>query len=70
MIHGFRKRRGCNTAIKDAKWDMMARQEAGKTDHQVFLDLSKAFDMVDWERLVLVMKAYGFGTRTIHFFTN
>jgi Reverse transcriptase (RNA-dependent DNA polymerase) len=68
-IHGFCKRRGCNTAIKDTKWDMMACQEVGKTYHQVFLDLSKAFDTVDWERLILVMKAC-FGTRTIRFFTN
>lgn len=27
------------SAIKDAKWDMMVRQEAGKTDHLVFLDI-------------------------------
>jgi hypothetical protein len=49
---------------------MRARQDNGSTYHQVFLDLSKAFDTVDRERLLLVMRAYGFGDRTMRFFEN
>jgi exonuclease III len=69
-IHGFRAERGCQTAIYEAKADMQARQEAGSTYHQVFLDLSKAFDTVDRDRLLLVMRAYGFGDRSMRFFEN
>jgi len=69
-IHGFRAARGCKTAIEDAKWDMMACQESGQMYHQVFLDLSKAFDTVDRMHLLSIMRAYGFGERTMNFFTN
>jgi Reverse transcriptase (RNA-dependent DNA polymerase) len=34
------------------------------------LDLSKAFDMVDQERLKMVMVAYGFGNRAMRFFED
>ena len=67
-IHGFRTGRGCQTALFEAKADMDAREAAGATYHQIFLDLSKAFDTVDRERLFLVMKAYGMGFRSIQFF--
>jgi len=66
-IHRFRVARGCNMAIQDAKWDMMACQESGQTYHQVFLDLSKAFDTVDRTCLFMIMRAYGFGERTMIF---
>jgi hypothetical protein len=46
-VHGFWAERGCLTAIYEAKMDMTARMESGSTYHQVFLDLSKAFDTVD-----------------------
>jgi hypothetical protein len=69
-IHGFRAARGCQTAIYEAKADMQARHDSGSTYHQVFLDLSKAFDMVDRDWLLLVMRAYGFGNRTMRFFEN
>jgi Reverse transcriptase (RNA-dependent DNA polymerase) len=69
-IHGFCTQRGCQTALFEAKTDMQAREDAGLTYHQIFLDLSKAFDMVDHERLKMVMEAYGFGFRAMRFFEN
>ena len=69
-VHRFRASRGCQSAIYEAKSDMQARQDSGSTYHQAFLDLSKAFDTVDRERLLLVMRAYGFGNRTMRFFEN
>jgi Reverse transcriptase (RNA-dependent DNA polymerase)/Endonuclease/Exonuclease/phosphatase family len=69
-VHGFRAERGCQTALREAKSDMQAREAAGKTYHQIFLDLSKAFDTVDRGRLTQIMRAYGFGFRSMRFFTN
>jgi exonuclease III len=69
-IHGFRLQRGCQTALFEAKKDMSTREEAGRTYHQIFLDLSKAFDTVDRRRLLTIMSCYGFGFRAMRFFTN
>jgi Reverse transcriptase (RNA-dependent DNA polymerase) len=57
-IHGFRSRRGCQTALFDARADMEARERGGLPYHQIFLDLSKAFDTVNRERLLMIMWAY------------
>jgi exonuclease III len=67
-IHGFRSGRGCQTALYEAKADMDAREAAGRPYHQIFLDLSKAFDTVNRERLLIIMRAYGFGPRSMRFF--
>jgi hypothetical protein len=68
-INGFRTQRGCQTALWEAKMDMQAREEAGLSYHQIFLDLLKAFDMLDRARLLDIMRVYGFGERTMRFFT-
>jgi hypothetical protein len=69
-IHGFRMQRGCQTALWEAKTDMQPRQEAGLSYHQIFLDLSKAFDVVDRGRLLSIMQAYRFGFRAMRFFST
>jgi hypothetical protein len=47
---------------------MTAREDAGRAYHQIFLDLLKAFDTVDRERLLSLMRAYGFGEKAESFF--
>jgi len=67
-IHGFRTGRGCQMALFEAKADMEARELGTQTYHQIFLDLWKAFDTVNRDRLLMVMQAYGFGYRALRFF--
>jgi Reverse transcriptase (RNA-dependent DNA polymerase) len=69
-VHGFRAECGCQTALREAKSNMQVQEAAGKTYHQIFLDLSKAFDTVDCSRLTQIMQAYRFGFRSMQFFRN
>ena len=69
-IHGFRAGRSCSTAILEAKLEMQRARRSGQVYYQVFLDLSKAYDTVDRDRLRLVLQAYGIGPRLLRFLDN
>ena len=70
-VHGFRTGRSCSTAIPEAKLvEMQRTRMAGKVYYQVFLDLCKAYDTVDRDRLRLVLQAYGIGPRLLRFLDN
>ena len=58
-----RRGRGCTTAIIEAKFLAEKARSEGKLLFQVFLDLTKAYDMVDRERLFLLLEDYGMGPR-------
>lgn len=62
-IHGFQSKRSCSTGILEAKLAMQRARREGRIYHQVFLDLSKAYDTLDRERMAEVMQAYGIGPR-------
>lgn len=66
-VHGFRKGRSCSTAILEAKLEMQRARQEGQVYYQVFLDLSKAYDTVDRDRLREVLQAYGVGPRLLRF---
>ena len=62
-IHGFRKKRGCFTAIGEAKMRMQRAACKGITLYQIYLDLRKAYDSVNREGVIALMKKYGVGPR-------
>ena len=61
VLHGFRDRRGAGTAIMELK----LAKELARVDHEplflVFLDLRKAYDTVDRDRLIQTLEGYGAG---------
>ena len=64
-LHGFRKKRGCGTAILECRLEQERALYKGETLFQVFLDLTKAYDTLDRERTLLIMEQYGVGPNII-----
>ena len=64
-LHGFCFRRGTGTALIEMKLHRELADMLGKILFQMFLDLKKAFDTLNRERLLEVMAAYGVGPRLL-----
>jgi hypothetical protein len=69
-LHGFRPGRGTGTASLDAKLRMQLAHIHGTPLYQIFLDLSKAYDTLDRNRTIQILKDYGVGERLIRLLTN
>ena len=56
ILHGFRKGRGMGTAIMELK----IAHDLARIDQEliflVFLDLRKAYDTMDWDRLLITLE--------------
>ena len=57
-LHGFRARRGTGTACIEAKLLQQLSKMVQKTLHFIFLDLWKAYETVDRERLLEILEGY------------
>ena len=57
-IHGFRRKRGCFTAIGEVKLRIQQVACAGRTLYQVYLDLRKAYDSVNREGILALLEKY------------
>jgi Reverse transcriptase (RNA-dependent DNA polymerase) len=69
-LHGFLPTRGTSTAIIEAKLKLDTTIATGTTSFQVFMDLSKAYDSVSREKLLLLLTQYGVGPNIITILTN
>jgi hypothetical protein len=63
-IHGFREGRGTGTATIEAKLLMQLAARSNKPLHMVFMDLKKAYDTLDRDRTMKILKGYGVGENT------
>jgi hypothetical protein len=69
-LHGFRHQRGTGTAILEAKLEMQWAASQGVPYYQIFLDLVKAYDAVDRDRLIDILAGYGFGPNILRFLSR
>ena len=66
-MHGFRKRRGCFTAIGETKLKIQSIICNNETLFQVYIDLKKAYDSIDRSRVLIILKAYGVGPNILRY---
>jgi len=60
-LHGFWAKRGKGTAIIEAKLLQQLAAINQVTLFEVFLDLKKAYDMLDQDRMLDILEGYGVG---------
>jgi hypothetical protein len=69
-LHGCVPGRGTGTALIETKLAMQLAQRDSRPWYQIFLDLTKAFDSIDRERLLRILAQYGVGPNIIRLLRN
>ena len=66
-VHGFRRRRGCFTAIGETKMKIQASINKNETLFQIYVDLKKAYDSINRSRVLIILKKYGVGSNILRY---
>ena len=61
MSSGFVKKKGCGTAVLEAKLAQQLAYLRQTPLNTIFLDLRKAYDAMDRERCIEILEGYGVG---------
>jgi hypothetical protein len=70
LLHGCHNKLGTGTAGIEAKLAQQLAHLEQAPFYGVFLDLKKAFDCMNRERCLLILKGYGVGPRKIRSIKN
>jgi hypothetical protein len=65
-LHGCLPCRGTDTAIIEAKLVQQLVLRKQMPLYEIFIDLKKAFDMLDHDRALDILEGYGIGPRMLH----
>ena len=65
VLHGFREGRGTGTATLEAKLLQQLAAMREEVLYVIFLDLTKAYDVLDRSRTLDILKGYGVGERVL-----
>ena len=65
-LHGFRPERSCGTGIMEVKLAQQLTSLKQCPFYRIFLDLKKAYNMMDRERYLKMLRDVGFGEKTLH----
>ena len=69
-LHGFVKKRGCGTAGTEAKLLQQLAYIRQSPLFGIFIDLRKAYDAMDRERCVEILRGYGAGPHILRLVTK
>ena len=73
-MHAFVQKRSCGTACIEVKLLQQLSKIQQKALYVIFIDLKKAYDTVDRERLLQILEMYGMGPRCLrllrHYWDN
>jgi hypothetical protein len=69
-LHGGLPKRGTGMATIEAKLAQQLAWMEQEPLYQVFVDLRKAYDHLDWERCLAIMTGYGVGPKLLRLQTK
>jgi hypothetical protein len=64
-LHGGLPRRGTGTAIMEAKLNQQLAWVDQEPLYQIYLDLRKAYDALDWGQCLKILAGYGVGSNLL-----